>query len=149
MKDKERKTRFEGGNGNYRKAGLTARMIHTHLLMLWLSRSSCGSIGRHVSMVGAGTRRLGHQHTVALKQKAAVKLDVEWRLLRLQALNRDMYPDNIQILENMVTSDTKNNCMQSREDDASGSDCACFAHTRCSMQLSFNLVYMDVQLVWT
>ena len=69
--------------------------------MLWLSRSSCGSIGRHVSMVGAGTRRLGHQQTVALKQKAAVKLDVEWRLLRLQASNRDMYPDNIQILENM------------------------------------------------
>jgi len=49
--------------------------------VLWLSRSSHGSIGRHVSMDGAGTHTLGHQHMVALKQKAAVKLDLKRRLL--------------------------------------------------------------------
>ncbi|KAA6420252.1 MAG: hypothetical protein FRX49_09736 [Trebouxia sp. A1-2] len=49
--DKEEETQCVGGNGNYKKAGLTARMIHTHfrthLLTLWLSRSSHGSTGRH------------------------------------------------------------------------------------------------------
>ncbi len=67
-------------------------------------------------MVVAGTCTHGYQHTIALKQKAAVKLNVEWRLLRLQALNRDMYPDNMQILENMqVVQCTMPQAMQNKD----------------------------------
>ncbi len=84
--------------------------------MLWLSMCVWGSIGCHNGMVGAVTCTYGYQHTVALKQKAAVKLDVEWRLLRLQALDRDMHPDNIQILENMqVAQCTMPQVMQNKD----------------------------------
>ncbi len=66
-------------------------------------------------MVGAGTRTVGHQHTVALKQKATVKLDVKWGLLLLQALNRDIYPDNVQILEEMNVVKTMPQVMKNKD----------------------------------
>lgn len=66
-------------------------------------------------MVGAGTCTLGYQHTVALKQNAAVKLDVKRGLLLLQALNRDVYPDIVQLLEKMSVVKTMPQVMKNKD----------------------------------
>ncbi len=44
-----------------------SRENHTHLLVLWLRRSSHGSIIHHVGSVGVGAHALGVEHIAALQ----------------------------------------------------------------------------------